>query len=373
MELIRCTYEMSGVDYSKLELDDLPSFLMKREYMKLKDVVKDNLLHFLPAKSLVRFMSVSKEWHQWISCPLLAFQQSNHFKKLSGFFTQAESKDHTFLSLNAAAYGVASPDLRFLPERVNILSSSSGLLACHGCMNDDAYYICNPTNKEWARIPEPLLYHGLGASTILAFEPSARNIEQRYQLISAVPSPDGEVFFELYSSSSRSWTILKTTLVGMEDLSIKGNGLFMKGVAYWLTNYRMVIAYDVERELHEVIPISSEQSSDGILTQIGGELCYITMSHLSGNKYHIIIHGGMDLSVKRRLEISIGASTDGASRFRVLPCFDGETVMILFENCIYSYSISDGIIEEKTRVGIYSASADNFLPYVNSLVHVQVV
>ncbi|XP_057766150.1 F-box protein At5g49610-like [Salvia miltiorrhiza] len=342
-----------------MEMDPL---VMK---VKLKDVVRERVLPFLPAKSLLRFMSVSKEWKGWINSPLLAFHQSHYFNKLSGFFAQTQTTDPTFITLDASAYGVAMPNLRFLPEPVHIATSCSGLLVCLG-RESDSYYICNPASKAWAPLPQPLLYHQYGARAILAFEPSARNIEQRYQLICAVPLPGGELSFELYSSATKSWTVLNTTLPDMENLRMIGNGLYMKGVAYWLTDAGMVIAYDVERELHDLIPV---ESSDGVLAQMAGELCYITMSHLTGSRYKIMIHGGMDLSLKRCLEISIGEIDPW---FRVLSCVDGETVMILFEDWIYSYSISDGNLEAKTRVGIGSVSADNnYLPYVNTLVQVE--
>ncbi|KAL1569530.1 F-box protein-like protein [Salvia divinorum] len=350
---------------------DSPPFLTSREKMELKDIMKDNLLHFLPAKSLLKFMSVSKDWNQWIKSPLLAFQQSIHFKKLSGFFAQKQHIDPTFITLDSSSSGVPMPSLAFLPEPVDILSSCSGLLACHG---RDIHYICNPANKEWTTLPPPLLYHGAAAGTILAFEPSARNIEQSYHLICAVPilgcGDCSELRFELYNSSSGLWRVLETTLVGMvEDLSMIGSGFYMKGVAYWLTNAGMVIAFDVERELHEVIPIDMpppQRISEGVLTQIGGELCYIGLRHLSGDRHEITIHGGMELSLQRLVEISIGEVS--CRRFRVLPGFDGETVMILGEDWIYSYGIGDGVLEGKIRVGYESVSADKHLAYVNSLV-----
>ncbi|KAM3218908.1 hypothetical protein P3L10_023439 [Capsicum annuum] len=62
-----------------------------------------------------------------------------------------------FLSLDCYSTGVPSPSLRFLPESVKVLSSSSGLLLCQGQEN---YYVCNPVTKDWKTIPPHQYYHG---------------------------------------------------------------------------------------------------------------------------------------------------------------------------------------------------------------------
>ncbi|XP_042022999.1 F-box protein At5g07610-like [Salvia splendens] len=342
--------------------------------MELNDIIKDNLLPFLPAKTLIKFLSVSKEWNQWIKSPLLAFQQSRHFTKLSGFFAQNQHQDPSFITLDSTSYGVPMPTLNFLPEPVDLLASSSGLLVCQGRDANEPIYICNPAIMEWTTLPPPLLYHGAGAGTVLAFDPSPRNIEQRYNLICAVPilgcGNGSELSFEVYNSRSRLWRVLGNTLIEMvEDLAIIGPGFYMKGVAYWLTNAGMVVAFDVERELHEVIPLDTPPSvcvSEGVLTEMGGELCYIGLRHLSGDRYEVMIHGGMALGLQRAVEMSVGEW--GCCQIRILPGFDGETVMIVGEDCIYCYGISDGSLQRKIGVGYESASASKHLAYVNSLV-----
>lgn len=130
------------------EDSEIPADYFIGEDMKIKDVAKKHVLPFLPAKSLMKFRAVSKEWNHWIVSPLLTFQQSCSFHKLSGFFYQTVDMDFqsnpNFLSLDHSANGVPSPSLGFLPERVKVLSSSSGLLLCQGWEN---YYVCNPVNK----------------------------------------------------------------------------------------------------------------------------------------------------------------------------------------------------------------------------------
>lgn len=351
----------SGTTEQEMSEFGLPPFVIPRKVMKLKDVVRESVLPYIPAKSLGKFKSVSKEWNRWIKSPLLAYHQSKHFKEVSGFFFQKEYTDPSFISLNPLAYGVPTPNLEFLPEKVDILGSCNGLLLCYGRDVDELYYVCNPANKEFTPLPKPSLYHGYGSGVVLAFEP---NIDSEYQVICAVPLP-GELRFEIYNSTTKLWTASEVNTIEMEDLSFKHSGFYMKGIAYWQTDAGSVVALNVETGLYEMIPLPC--TSDGVLTQIDGEICFITMSYCFENIYHITIYGGMGMSLKHSFEVSIGESSEVEARFRVLPGFDGEKVMILFEDRIYSFSINNQILEEKVS-GVSFVRPHKFLAYVNSLV-----
>ncbi|KAI3451019.1 hypothetical protein Pfo_007684 [Paulownia fortunei] len=340
--------------------------------MEIKDIVKDIVLPFLPAKTLIRFRSVSKEWDRWIRSPFLAHQQSYYFKDLSGFFCQYDEMNPTFMTLNNSAYGVPTPSLRFLPELVNIISSCNGLLLCQGRGGNNSYYICNPANEEWMELPPPGFYHGSEPATVLAFEPSALNFEASYQLICAVTMLDQPVvFFEIYSSTTRSWRISDTTFLELEDSSFTGNGFYMKGIAYWETSTRKVLAFDLKNEVYEIISLPSDTPSSGVLTQIHGELCYVGISKFLDNEYSIMIYTGLDLSLKHLLNVNLEQASNLNPGYRVLPCVDGNTVMILIGCFIYSYSMRDQRIKVIRRATIDSCSAAHkYLAYVNSLVHV---
>lgn len=154
-------HQSKMVAYQKIydDLVEFPAHIKFKERMNIEDVLMDNALHFLPAKVLARFKTVAKDWNLKISTPIFARDQSYLFQEISGFFCQYENDMPTFVTLDHSAYGVPSPSLQFLPERVLVRSSCSGLLLCEGC-NDEIFYVCNPVSKEWEAISAPKSYQG---------------------------------------------------------------------------------------------------------------------------------------------------------------------------------------------------------------------
>ncbi|KAK4417390.1 hypothetical protein Salat_2564600 [Sesamum alatum] len=314
--------------------------------------------------------SVSKDWDRRIRSPFLAHQQSYLFNNLSGFFCQYYDNNPTFLTLDDRAYGVPTPSLAFLLEPVDIINSCNGLLLCQERGRKNSYYICNPVTEEWRELPQPKLYHGIEAATILAFEPSPLNMSADYHLITAVPMLDQSVIlFELYTSETRSWRVLATTFVESRDLSFTGTRFYMNGIAYWETTAGKVLAFGLKNEVYEVISLPSDAPTGGVLSQIQGELCYIGASIFLGN-CSIKIYAGMDLRLRHVTNVTLEQVSDRFPQYRVLPCLDGNVVMILVENLVCSYSLSDQKIQVVGRVAEAGLAADNYLPYVNSLVHV---
>ncbi|TMW99301.1 hypothetical protein EJD97_002788 [Solanum chilense] len=250
-----------------------PVEIIMRVNMTIKDVAKRHILPFLPAKSLMKLRAVSKEWNQWIASPLLAYNQSSAFQKLSGYFYQRlDNIDDPpiLLSLHRSAIGVPSPSLRFLPVKVKVLSSSSGLLLCQG---KDSYYVCNPATKDWKKLPPPQYYHGSDPAVALAFDPQF-NIESFYRVVAAVPVLDNPVVcFEIYCSESDSWRCSPSDCLELENTRLAGGGYYMKGVAYWRnTSSNEVLAFDVKNEIPAVLHLPILQSGQrGALTQIGDE------------------------------------------------------------------------------------------------------
>lgn len=339
--------------------------------MEIKEVVRNIVLPFLPAKTLSRFKCVSKDWDLWIKSPFLAHQQSYYFKGLSGYFCQYSEEDPTFVSLDDHAYGVPSPSLSFLPERVNIVSSCNGLLLCQDLDGMNSYYICNPANKEWKKLPPPALYHGSDPATILAFEPSVLNMEANYQLVCAVPMIGQPIiYFEVYSSETMSWRISDTAFVESGVSAFTGNGFYMKGIAYWETSTRKVLAFDIKNEVYEIISLPSDALLNGILTQICGELCYITISRTLDNQHCLKIHNGMALTLKHKLQLNLELAPDDFQRYQLLPCVDGNSVMILAGGSIHSFDTREQKIKLIRKVGTDPSAAEKYLAYVNSLVHV---
>ncbi|XP_055804964.1 F-box protein At5g07610-like isoform X2 [Solanum dulcamara] len=358
---------------------EFPADIIMRVDMKIKDVAKRHVLPFLPAKSLMKFRAVSKEWNQWIASPLLAYNQSFTFQKLSGYFYQRlgfQDDPPIFLSLHRSANGVPSPSLGFLPENVKVLSSSSGLLLCQG---QDSYYVCNPATKDWKKLPPPQYYHGSDPAVVLAFDPQF-NIESFYHVVAAVTVLDHPVVcFEIYCSESDSWKCSPSDCLELENTSLAGGGFYMEGVAYWRnTSSNEVIAFDVKNEIAAVLHVPIIQSEQrGALTQIGDEVCYVTAYNDSGNVFVIDIYGGVDMGLKRSVSVNLGSKKPRTQVSgipmeeccEVLPCTDSETVVIHTDTTIYFYHLREQKVETLLSPGRVDTH-NRFLPYINSLVMV---
>lgn len=343
---------------------EAPANIKWKEEMTVNDLVKDYSLPFLPAKALLRLRSVSKEWARWISNPFFAHRQSYSFQKLSGYFYQSVDGEIRLLSLDHSAYGVPTPDLSFMPERISILSSCNGLLLCRGL---DSLYVCNPTTQEMRCLPPSEYYFGFEPAAVLVFEPSLRDIEAYYLVICAVPLLDFPVIkFEIYSSLTRSWR--QGVPIELEGSSLKGPGFYMKGIAYWETTSGSVIAYNIKDELPGIVSLPAEAHVGGTLTQLGDELCYVTAENHPGNVLQIDIHCGLEMSLKRSVCTDLGLMGEHLE-YKVLQCVNSDAVMIYTKGTatqIYCYHLGDGRVEVFEMPKGVSSMA-KFLPYINSL------
>lgn len=348
--------------------DKFPAHIIREGDKKIKDVVKQHVLPFLPAKSLMKFKAVSKDWDKWIASPLLTHQQSFSCQRFSGYFYQSMKStwdmNPMFLSLDHSTSGVPSPTLEFLPEQVKLLSSCNGLLLCQGSEN---YYVCNPATKDWKTLPPPQYYHGHEPAVVLAFEPSLRNIEVYYHVICAFRMLDQPIIgFEIYSSESNSWNCSSAYCSDLENPCLVRGGLFMKGVAYYETKSNEVVAFDVKEEIPAIISLPVQAGRHGSLTQMEGELSYVIANNECENVFLIDIYQGMEMSLKRSVCINLGPDRSLTRPCKVLPCVNSDAVAIQVGGFIYLYHIREQKVESIASSSAM-ASGIKFLPYINSL------
>ncbi|KAK6288037.1 hypothetical protein POUND7_014216 [Theobroma cacao] len=340
---------------------------MKKE-VRIEDVLRDHVLHFLPAKTLCKFRTVSRGWDQWISSPFFAHIQTTYFKNISGLFFQLPGEDPSFISFNQDAYGMPDPSLKFLPEPVNIRTSCNGLLCCQS-VGDNVYYICNPVTKQWKMLPRPNMYHGAEAAMVLVFEPHPLNFNETYELVCAVTFPDHPVvYFEIYSSRSSSWRVSDTICCELDCLDLLSGGYYMKGVVYWKASSGVILAFNLRNEQYGILPLPLSSREYGALTVMHGELCYI-LPCLIFDKYNIYIYGNMDMRLKTVLQFTCDdvGSTYGVCR--ALPGANDDILMLVLGTRVIAYHVR----EQKLEV-ICTMTADSctgYLPYVNSLVSVR--
>ncbi|CAH9119199.1 unnamed protein product [Cuscuta epithymum] len=334
------------------------------------ELIKTHALPFLPAKALLRFKSVSSEWDKRISSPLLAHHQSFSFRKLSGFFYQTFN-GLRFFSLDAAAYGVPRPLLDFLPADNHLMCSTNGLLLFR-C--SDSYYVCNPATGDRNMLPNPRYYHGTDPSAVLAYEPSLNNIEAYYQVICAFTAFDSPVvFFEIYSSETRSWRISSAICPELEDSDHYGDGFYLNGCAYWEISSpspspsAQLLAFDVQSEECGVLSVPSD---GGVFTVVGDEICYVTSQKHLDDVFAFDIYGGLEMGLKRSVYLNLSGFTES----KVVPAAGADAGDCLLILCVAEDGMQVlqkyGLSEQKVKVlcsPCEIALHARLLPYVNSL------
>ncbi|KAJ6990025.1 F-box protein [Populus alba x Populus x berolinensis] len=359
-----CSYKSSFYKSSE-SCAQFPGHI-KQEDIKIEDVVRQYALCFLPAKSICRFKTVSKEWLKWIDSPFFSHKQTNHFKHVSGLFCQFPGESPSFISFNPVAYGVSSPSLCFLPEPVDVRTSCNGLLGCQSRLGDDAYYICNPVTKEWRVVPKPTLYHGPETAIALAFEPDVLKFGAQYELVCAVTLPDrAALLFEIYSSRTNSWRVCTAMCLELDALPLNGDGFYIRGFVFWETQSGAVLGFDLKEEEYGILRLPPSSNPTGALTELRGELCYL-LPHKDDDAWSIEVYGNMDMSLRRVIPLHsevLGHLVDG--QCRALAFVNDDTIIIALGMKVIAYHV---IAHKMERVS--DARTDGFvryLPYVNSL------
>ncbi|KAL3381710.1 hypothetical protein AABB24_001695 [Solanum stoloniferum] len=234
--------------------------------------------------------------------------------------------------------------------------------------------------EDWKCIPPHQYYHGSDPAVILAFDPQG-NIESYFHLVAAVPLLDQPVvFFEIYSSQSNSWSRSSSECLELEDTTLVGGGLYMKGMAYWSTTSNGVLAFDVKSEVSAVLRVPIPPGRYGALTQVKDELSYVTVNNDCGDVFMLDIYGGMDMSLnhsvcinlrhkKSRQTLEEGPFIDnGTVLCSVLPCINSgdDIVVICTTERIYLYNLSGQKVETFMTPGQLNPKR-RFIPYTNSL------
>ncbi|XP_047312114.1 F-box protein At5g49610-like [Impatiens glandulifera] len=353
---------------------------------ELKDIVKFEVLPLLPAKLLLKFRSVSKDWDRWISSPFLAHQQSYLHRDLSGFFRQSgQDEDDNPTSITFIAFddksscsGIPKP-LEFLPESISLITSNHGLLLCrgNGWENEGAYYVCNPLTKQYRELPKSNYLH-CQESAILVFEPSVLNFAAEYQVVAAHSMMDQPfVLFEIYSSKDNTWRCSETICLELEENVEFVECFYMKGHVYWQTTSRSILAFDLKTEHCGVMSLPMAVGlKKGVLTELQGEFSYVQIeSRRSSDAIVINIYQGWDFGVMKTLKLPIARNAmtagiiDRDDCCRLLQSVEGEILILLCEDRVYGYHLKEKeIVLMNKNVG--NKWEAKYLTYVNSLVTV---
>lgn len=345
-------------------------------YMDLKDIIREQALPFLPAKSLFRFRGVCRDWKLQISTPFFAHNQSISCRSIMGLFFQNPGGPPSFISVDPISCGIPDPTLNFLPVPVDIRDSSNGLLCCQGRTGDRAYYVCNPVTKQWKKIPKQNTDHGPDPAIVLVFEPSLLNFEAEYKLICAFPSTDFDdaVEFEIYSSGDGSWKVSGEIFFANSRHArlIPRLGVQVNGVVYWQTQQHSILAFDLKKDRARLLQsyVYGYGGSGGGLAVVGGKLCTVSVhartivvSALSN-----VFSNTMEMTSSARLWVERHRVLLGGevSERATVVFAGGDVVVVKDDEKMVCYDLKSKESKSLVRGAEYHA---RFVPYVNSLAY----
>ncbi|KAI8032396.1 F-box protein [Camellia lanceoleosa] len=228
------------------------------------DDLLNQILLYLPIRSLLRFKSVSKHWLSLITNPHFLHLRTTHPNpRPSGLFLYRYSHqihpDFDFLSL----LNYESPSkppfnaLTFVddPSDLRILQSCNGLLLCRGLH----LYIYNPTTSQFATLPQPprRVLSPLCCLTTcydynLAFDPSK---SPHYKVVSVNFSwglPD-HYELEIFSSETGLWSPSGDPFNSDVSFNL---GVFWNGALHWISTFGGDSLYfNVDEERLETMPM----------------------------------------------------------------------------------------------------------------------
>lgn len=218
------------------------------------DLLAEILIH-LPAKSLIRFKCVSKNWLSLISDPQFAGNHSrqNPRPSISGFYLYSRSQ-LKFVYL----YGARNlPSLAF----VNVLGRGPIKIAdsCNGLLlseqvdfegNDFVaqYVVFNVCTQKYRIVPKfsgNLSTRWINHRAFLAFDPS-KSPHYKVVLVGHVPPPLYEI--RVFSSQSGCWKHVFT------QHECHGRGVYWNGAIYWVRHENFYLKFDLDVEEMIAIP-----------------------------------------------------------------------------------------------------------------------
>ncbi|KAL7224548.1 hypothetical protein ACSBR1_025920 [Camellia fascicularis] len=225
------------------------------EVIASNEYLLTEILLRLPAKSLIRFKSVSKNWLHLISDSHFAVNHSRRIRNssmISGlffYFDYSPTEPHS-VSLHANP-NRNLPTLSFLDavggdHPFRIKSACNGLILCQNhqivCHRyTKNYIVCNPTTQKFTLLPQldslSLSYESL--DVCLAFDPSK---SPHYKVVFFRPRYQ----IDIYSSETASWKQITGSECGpLRDCL---EGVFWNGAIHWLSHEDVHFRFDVNEE-----------------------------------------------------------------------------------------------------------------------------
>ncbi|XP_054779496.1 F-box/kelch-repeat protein At3g06240-like [Prosopis cineraria] len=233
-----------------------------------EEIIRDILIR-LPAKSLIRFRCVCKQWRNLFKTPSFIQEHLNHTSQNPSLLLQP--KDLWLLDCEMQLKKVDNAPLIDSSNTFRVVGSSNGLLLVGICNRFPCFLLWNPATREVRPVP---------SVTVLS-EDSPRNagfgfspILNDYKIV--VPYDSSYLYDVLpvavYSLRSGSW---KKVECGIKNIGIRSGSITVNGSMYWFGflwkentgNYNDgIVSFDIANEVFKWIPIPDWSTSFTSLT-----------------------------------------------------------------------------------------------------------
>ncbi|XP_061372535.1 F-box protein At5g07610-like [Gastrolobium bilobum] len=237
----------------------------------------------LPAKPLLRFKCVSKQWLALISDPRFCYSHTLHHQTPSALLLpdmcSPAPLSHLHIVPLTTTPTVRVLNLNFLdhPE-VSVVRSCNGLLLCHGC---SSYFVCNPTTRKFVALNFPnQQFRNQVSALYLAFDP-LRSPHFQVLSIRVLGSQNFQALcvFNEYSSRTRSWCDPGVSFIAQSKV-IPGAGVYCNRAIHWFYDALSSVYFDIDSQClkDSPLPLPDEGWGNRIFEYFG----------VSGGRLHLI-------------------------------------------------------------------------------------
>jgi len=251
------------------------------------DLCRDAIYEVLTRSSMEtvgKCRLLSKEYNKLTYESLFTKLHGQRTNIVSGFLIQSMIRNEYQISFVSTDTLKTHTQISFdfLPEHVEIVSSTNqGVLLCHA-HNKSCYYVCDPSIQQCQKISNPKTRY----DTIEFGLMIERSKPLRYKIVrfSKPKFRAHKEFYmyhcirvELFESATWKWKLLDEVRLPHEESLHHMTKVSVNGSLHWLTWKRNVFTFDVTRERHCLFPLplpaSEENDNKDIkLTEYKGKL-----------------------------------------------------------------------------------------------------
>ncbi|XWS58599.1 hypothetical protein CRYUN_Cryun08bG0048400 [Craigia yunnanensis] len=342
-----------------------------------QDLLIEILLR-IPAKPLLKFISVSKQWLSLISSSQFCLSHA-HRHRDNASLTAAALLFHCgtchnppggFYIIPLKNQCSRVPFFDYLNDtNVKILQSCNGLLLCRCCDKSLSlkYFICNPTTKKLRMVSFPQV-EDFVYDVNLAFNP-LQSVDYKIISIRRLIWVAPRFHMDIYSSKTDSWSVEVLNFTTDENVWLN-SGVFCNGAIHWQSGGRSSLYLDVENMCLKAMPMpvwmldapeGSYSESNGFLGESWGHLL-LTVTYMPFCLQFNIFEMAADYSdwfLKYRVnletvmkglpEINLSPEEEGGNQISVLCVIRSDKeevskVVIFVYGKAISYDLNDGAL-----------------------------